>query len=217
MRCFTLKKAFCTFEIMGITPSNSFHQYTPEQIDKIGNTIIFLADRIKPLYKTKLLKLLYFLDEFSVKKHGIPFLNLDYEVWQAGPVCSDIYQELDEQPYLLDQYISLSFDTSGTKVSGKKAFKDDEFSDNEIVLMQLVADKFKFTPAPELVELTHRESSPWYKLAKANGLLELFASKRANTSNFRLDLSELVKGDAVKEQLFRDYQEYYNTVKSLKG
>ena len=202
---------------MGFTPPNNVHQYTPEQIDKIGNTIIYLAERIKPIYKTKLLKLLYLLDEFSVKKHGIPFLNLDYEVWQAGPVCSDIYQELDEQPNLLDAYISLSFDTTGTIVSGKKSFKDDEFSDNEIGLMQFVVDKFRYAKGPELVNLTHRESSPWYKTAQAHGLLELFAAKRANTSNYRLDLSDLIKGDAVKEQLFKDYQEYCNTVKSLKA
>lgn len=192
------------------------HQYTPDQIEKIGNTIIYLTERIQPLYKTKLLKLLYLLDEFLVKKYGVPFLNLDYQVWQAGPVCSDIYQELNEKPNLLEDYISLTFDETGTKVNAKRKFVDSEFSDNEISLLEFVVDKFKYTPAPELVTLTHRESSPWYKAAQANGLLELFDTKRANTSNCKVDLSELIKGDEIKEQRFKDFQEYYNTVKSLK-
>jgi uncharacterized phage-associated protein len=196
---------------------NKYHQYTSEQIDKIGNSIIYLTNHIQPLYKTKLLKLLYLLDEFSVKKFGIPFLNLDYQVWQAGPVCSDIYQELEEKPNLLEDYITLAFDESGTKVNGKKAFSDDEFSDNEVELLQFVVDKFKYTSAPELVNLTHQESSPWYKAAQAYGLLELFESKKTNTSNCTIDLSELIKGDAIKEQIFKDYQEYQKTVKSLKG
>lgn len=211
----TNKKGFVHLT-MGLIP-NIAHQYTPEQIDKIGNTIIYLTNHIQPLYKTKLLKLLYLLDEFSVKKYGIPFLNLDYEVWQAGPVCSDIYQELNENPNLLEDYINLSFDTTGTKVTGKKPFRDDEFSDNEITLLEFVADKFRYTAASELVNLTHRESSPWYKAAHASGLLELFEAKRTNTSNCRVDLSELIKGDAVKEQRFKDYQEYFSTVKSLKS
>jgi uncharacterized phage-associated protein len=193
------------------------HQYTAEQIDKIGNTIIYLTNSIQPLYKTKLLKLLYFLDEFSVKKFGIPFLNLEYEVWQAGPVCSDIYQELEEKPNLLEDYITVSFDESGTKVTGKKAFSDDEISDSDMELMQFVVDKFKYTPAQELVHLTHRELSPWYIAAEANGLLELFEAKKTNTSNCKLDLSELIKGDAIKEQIFKDHQEYLKAVKSLKG
>lgn len=193
------------------------HQYTPDQIEKIGNTIIYLAEHIQPLYKTKLLKLLYLLDEFAVKKYGIPFLNLDYEVWQAGPVCSDIYQELNEKPNLLEEYILLTFDETGTKVSAKKQFTDNEFSDNEISLLEFVVDKYKYTAAPDLVNLTHRESSPWYKAAQANGLLELFEAKRANTSNCKVDLSDLIKGDPIKEQRYKDFQEYYNTVKSLKS
>lgn len=201
---------------MGLT-SFIVHQYTPDQIEKIGNTIIYLTERIQPLYKTKLLKLLYLLDEFAVKKYGIPFLNLDYEVWQAGPVCSDIYQELNEKPNLLEDYISLTFDESGTRVSAKKKFIDNEFSDNEISLLEFVSDKFKYTPAPELVALTHRESSPWYKAAHETGLLELFEAKKTNTSNYKVDLSELIKGDTLKEQRFKDFQEYYNTVKSLKS
>jgi uncharacterized phage-associated protein len=195
---------------------NSVHQYTPDQIDKIGNTIIYLTERIQPLYKTKLLKLLYLLDEFLVKKYGVPFLNLDYEVWQAGPVCSDIYQELNESPNLLEDYILLTFDEAGTKVSAKRKFADGEFSDNEISLLEFVVEKFKYTPAPELVSLTHGESSPWYKAAQSNGLLELFEAKKTNTSNCKVDLSDLIKGDTLKEQRFKDFQEYYNTVKSLK-
>lgn len=196
--------------------NNSIHQYTPDQIDKIGDTVIYLSDKIKPLYKTKLLKLLYFLDEFSVKKHGIPFLNLDYEVWQAGPVCSDIYQEVNEAPNMLADYIELTNDSNGTKVSGRKPFCDDEFSKNEIELMDYLISTFKYSGAQELVDFTHRTTSPWYKVAHQYGLIELFESKRANTSNYRLDLGELVAGDPIKEKLYNDFQEYYKTVKSLK-
>jgi len=54
--------------------------YTKGEIAKIGNAIIYFAERIKPLPKTKLLKVLYFLEEASVKKWGSPFLGLKFDV-----------------------------------------------------------------------------------------------------------------------------------------
>ena len=61
-------------------------KFSSEQLEKIGNTVVYLADRIENLSKTKLLKLLYILDEISIKKSGIPMLNLKYKVWKFGPV-----------------------------------------------------------------------------------------------------------------------------------
>ena len=43
------------------------------QVEKIGNTVVYLSQKIPTLKKTKLLKLLYILDEISIKKTGIPF------------------------------------------------------------------------------------------------------------------------------------------------
>src|SRR6188768_182201 len=108
--------------------------YTSEQLEKLGNTILFLIAAIQPLYKTKLLKLIYLLDELSTARSGVPFLGLDYKVWQAGPVNSDLYEELN-QPYLLDSFIKLEQDDKGIKVLGKKEFSDDEFSEMEINLL----------------------------------------------------------------------------------
>lgn len=52
-----------------------------EQIDKIGNSIIYFSQKIEDLSKTKVLKLLYILEELSIKKSGIPFFNLKYKLW----------------------------------------------------------------------------------------------------------------------------------------
>ncbi|HEY5570416.1 MAG TPA: type II toxin-antitoxin system antitoxin SocA domain-containing protein, partial [Bacteroidales bacterium] len=52
--------------------------------DKIGNLIVLLATRLKPLYHTKLIKLLYLIDEEAVKEDGVPVTWLEYKVWQFG-------------------------------------------------------------------------------------------------------------------------------------
>ena len=52
----------------------------------IGNILILLSTRCKPLYHTKLLKLLYLIDEEATKRTGTPLTWLSYNVWQFGPV-----------------------------------------------------------------------------------------------------------------------------------
>lgn len=197
--------------------NNGMHYYSKDQLDKIGNTIVYLASNIKPLYKTKVLKLLYLLDEFSIKRYGIPFLNLEYKVWQAGPVCSDIFLELDDKPYLLEEYISLICENNTTRVEPIKKFSDDEFSDTDLQLLNEMVHKWGKMPAEDLVNLTHRETAPWYKTAKENGLLELFENKVTNTSDVVIDMSELIKGDEAKENLYSEYQEYNKVASSLKA
>ena len=60
--------------------NNTYTQYNEAQLNKIGNTAIYLSERIPNLSKTKFLKLLYILDELSIKQSGIPYLKLDYKV-----------------------------------------------------------------------------------------------------------------------------------------
>jgi len=188
--------------------------YTSEQLEKLGNTILFLIAAIQPLYKTKLLKLIYLLDELSTARSGVPFLGLDYKVWQAGPVNSDLYEELN-QPYLLDSFIKLEQDDKGIKVLGKKEFSDDEFSEMEINLLKEISNRYKNTSADKLVEITHRKSAPWYIIAAENNLLEGFNEKKINTTDIPVDLTLLIKNDPQKLAMYNENIEVQNFSKFL--
>lgn len=50
--------------------------------DKLGNALIYMAERVDDLSKTKALKLLYLMEERMVLKYHMPFLAIPYEVWQ---------------------------------------------------------------------------------------------------------------------------------------
>jgi len=190
--------------------------YSNEQLERIGNTIIFLESKIHPLYKTKLLKLIYLLDELSTARCGIPFLGLDYKLWQAGPVNSDLYEELN-QPYLLESFISLTQDALGTRVSGKKPFSDDEFSEMEINLLNEIATRYKATPAEKLVEITHRKSAPWYIIAQENNLLDAFNDRKVNTTDIPVDLTLLIRNDEKKMAMYKENIEVQNFAKFLRS
>jgi uncharacterized phage-associated protein len=190
--------------------------YTQEQLERLGNTILFLEQMINPLYKTKLLKLVYLLDELSIARNGIPFLGLDYKLWQAGPVNSDLYEELN-QPYLLESFISLKQDEFGTKVSGKKPFSDDEFSEMEINLLNEIVTRYKTMPAEKLVEITHRKSAPWYIIAQENNLIEAFNERKVNTTDIPVDLTLLIKNDEKKMAMYKESIEIQSFTKFLRS
>ncbi|MBE9466987.1 MAG: SocA family protein [Bacteroidetes bacterium] len=184
--------------------------YTKEQIDKIGNSIVFLASQIKGISKTKLLKLLYILDEISLKKSGIPFFNLEYKVWKFGPVANDIFVELSSSPSMLKDFIIRETTKDGhTFISPKKDFIDDEFTQNELDLLGFVVKKFKNSSANELISFTHRKASPWYNAAIKNSVYELLVTEQISSTEIKVEMKELVEYDERKKQIYEDYLEYY--------
>lgn len=198
------------------TDMNLVFPYTKEEIDKIGNAIIYLANQISPLSKTRLLKLIYLIEETSVKKYGLPVFNLRFLVWKFGPVSKDLFIELSAKPVLLDKYISREERDGNTFVMARKAFSDDEFSDNEMAVLDLIIDKFKNTSAEDLVKFTHREHSLWHTTAKEKGVLELLENESINNTEIEMDFSQLLKGDSVKRSLYLQQREYLQQSRSLK-
>jgi len=194
--------------------------YSQETIDKIGNTLIYLSENIPFLSKTKALKLLYILDAVSVKNNGIPFCNLKYEVWQFGPVAKDIFIELSDKPKMLADYIELFYHNNRTFIKPKKQFNDDEFTGNNIDLLNhYVAEcNSKKINADDLVDFLHNENSLWSKTAKKEGLLELFNLNLLNSSNIEIDFSELLEDNSLLKNKYQNYlenEEFSTFVKSL--
>lgn len=159
---------------------------------KIGNTVVYIAQRVPQLSKTKLLKLLYLMEEYSVARFQTPFLGLQYEVWQAGPVAKDIFIDLSETPILLEGFISKEVVEGKTYIKAAQDFSDGEFSDNDMIVMEDVLKKYGHKTALQLVELTHGEQGLWYATAKRNNLLRLFEEKLINNSDCQIDLGELL-------------------------
>src|SRR5437762_1520053 len=101
--------------------------FTKDQINKIGNAIIYLSEKITDLNKTKILKLLFLLEEACIKKYGHPFFGIDFQLWKHGPVVKDIFIDLsDESPTLLKEFIERD-PQNPMNFTAKTEFCDDEF------------------------------------------------------------------------------------------
>lgn len=163
---------------------------------KLGNVVSYIAAKAKYPYKTEVLKLLFLMEERMVRQYHVPFLGLQFSVWRLGPVSVDVFEELSDGPALLEDYISLEFNGQGIRVTPKKQFEDDEFSDAELKMMDQVMAKYGSMNTEELIAETHREGGLWQQAAKDNGLLDDFAQKRANSSTVVIDMGSQLCPDA---------------------
>jgi len=193
--------------------------YNKSQIDKLGNTLIFLCEKMQavkaPVSKTHLLKLIFIIEESAVRKFGIPFFDLRFDIWKLGPVSKDLFVELSEEPVLLAEYIERN--ANGNTFTAKKKFSDDEFNDNEIALLQEISTRFLDCTAKELINFTHKKGSPWYNTAVENGVLDALENGQMTTTDIQIKLQEIIQDDERKLGLYNSHKEFLSQSKSLKS
>ena len=179
-------------------------------LNKIGNLIIYLVNEIdkkhrQPLFLTKLLKLLYIIDETSVKETGVPVTGLVYKVWKMGPVAYDVYVDLkhNDSEQLSMYAEAKKGDGDWALIKSVNKFDDSEFSDYEIELIDQIINKYGHYSKDELIELLHEEGGLWKKVVDEKNL----AFEKDKTSPHKIDLSQLIADDSHKLELFRNAQE----------
>lgn len=198
----------------GMTHDKSF---TKDQINKIGNAIIYLSKAIPELGKTKILKLLFLLEEACIRKYGHPFFGIDFQLWKHGPVAKDIFIDLSyDSPTLLAEFIEKDNQNSANFIA-KKEFCDDEFSDNDIAIMDAIIEFSKDKPATYLVKHTHGKNSLWRKSAIKYGVLDILESELKNSTEYEVDFSLLFENSPYLKERFEDAKENMEVVRQLKS
>ena len=119
------------------------------------------------------MKLIYILDKLSIEKSGIPFFNLKYKVWKFEPVSEEIFIDLSSEITLVKNYMERTSEDGVTIIKPIVDFNDDEFSDNDIALLDFAIKEFGNKSAKDFIYYTHRKNSPWHNTAVENSVLEL--------------------------------------------
>lgn len=139
--------------------------YSKSQIDRIGNLLVYITDKMGGnMPKTKLLKLIYIIEEEAIKKGGSQFTDLNYLYLPMGPVSTFVDTQIDKRREPIISFIDIKKHQNTTLISPKKAFDDSEFSDFDMQLIDDVLSIYGKMSGKELIEYTHREGSPWRKL-----------------------------------------------------
>lgn len=137
------------------------------QREKIINAMVYFASHTKYCGKTKLLKLLYFLDFKHFKETGKPVTNLDYYAWNMGPVPKDLFEELSAKMKPdMAKAISISLEEEFQQIRAKKGFDHQYFSPRELKLLENLSFIFRDAKAADMVEVTHLKNEPWDRTLK---------------------------------------------------
>lgn len=168
-------------------------ELTKGQVEKMGNSIVYLGGRVSELSKTKLLKLLFLIEEKSINDYGVPFFGLEFKIWQFGPVSKPIFEALtDVDTGILKDYI---FKNRFDEYEGKKDFIDDEFSNNDIKVLDWAVDFARHKIAEDLVNHTHSKNSLWRRCAIHYDIYDKFQRKELTYSNYNIDFTLLFEKD----------------------
>lgn len=138
--------------------------------EKLINAIIYFACHTNKCGKTKLMKLLYFLDFKHFKETGKSVTGQDYYAWNFGPVPQKVFLELSDgiRPDLAKAIHKLP-PTDFKRITPKASFKTKYFSKRELQMLEEISFMFKDASADEMVEVTHFKNTPWDRTLKHLG------------------------------------------------
>jgi uncharacterized phage-associated protein len=136
---------------------------------KLINVIIYFASNTKRCGKTKLFKLLYFLDFEHFRKTGRSVTGLDYYAWKMGPVPVELMDEIimpdpDMAEKVEFQPVPTRFHNDMLLIQPKAGFDDAHFTKRELRLLERLASEYKDKNADDMVEATHLETLPWHRV-----------------------------------------------------
>ncbi|MBB4003240.1 Panacea domain-containing protein [Aurantimonas endophytica] len=135
--------------------------------------IVFFAHNTRKLGKTKLCKLLYFLDFEHFKQSGRSVTGLKYNAWPMGPVPVVLYNEIeDPSPELSNAVDFKSIEIKNGQmmtVRPKSDFSSHLFSKRELKILASLAREHRDATADEMVEATHLENLPWHQVYEVQG------------------------------------------------
>jgi len=138
--------------------------------EKLINAIIYFAEKTRYCGKTKLLKLLYFLDFYHFKQTGSSVTGLDYFAWEMGPVPKELFEELaGNMKTDLKSAIHPLPSEGFQQIRPKKKFDNQYFSKRELDLLEKISYIFEDAQADAMIETTHLKNAPWDKTLREKG------------------------------------------------
>lgn len=132
---------------------------------KMEHVILFFLERINNLTlgRTKLMKLLYFVDFDHFEKHGRPITFAKYRKLPHGPVpdkADEIIKDMETRGDVRKVQGRAGDFVQQRLLTAKAKFDPAVFSGDELQTLELVAAQWVDATAKEIESATHKEA-PW--------------------------------------------------------
>ena len=175
--------------------------------NKLVNIILYIIKlENRKLYLTRLLKLLYIIDEKSVIKIGSPITNLDYKVAEKGPLADHLWYCVQNNPQLFSDYFEVKFNNTsvGYSFNAKKQPDLNILSDFEDDLIKETIKEYKGVDTEKIIKDLHNDGTLWYKITKKHNL-NFQNPESSSISKYTIDFKELIKNDDFKLDSYENY------------
>lgn len=142
---------------------------------KLINAVVFFAANTKFCGKIKLFKLLYLMDFEHFSQTGKNITGFEYQAWKFGPVPTDLMEEWEEFGQDLAQAVHIQsekvidYERQTVIVNDDVTFNDEPFTPRQLKIMQVLANKYRETYSPTMIDVTHEQNGAWDRVWQ-NGL-----------------------------------------------
>jgi len=148
--------------------------YRQPDFAKIAGIIAFFQVLRKiTLFKTKLNKLLFYTDFNAYRLTGYSMTGLEYRAIQFGPVPSQfqkMYVDLSQQGQISIEEQYFGNGAYGDEIKASASFDETLFSQEELKVLEFVAQRYGKLATDDIVNLSHEETG-WYNNAEQKALI----------------------------------------------
>ena|ERR1700722_5067286 len=145
--------------------------------EKLADAVVFFVTRTQTCGVTKLLKLLFLLDFEHFRQTARSVTGLRYQAWPKGPAPYDVWSEVKggARSFLADavkvDYVpNEEKGTTFARIKPIREFDGKYFSRREREIMERLVEIFGEATTDQMVDITHKPDSPWFKTKKTKGM-----------------------------------------------
>jgi uncharacterized phage-associated protein len=138
--------------------------------ERLIQSVVYFARTTRKLGKTKLYKLLYFLDFQHFRDTGHPVTDLNYYAWKMGPVPRVLHEQIGDgtAEKLFEGKVVFGIKKVGDgemlTVAPLAPFDPTHFTRRQLRLLDELSARYREADAAEMIEETHLENLPWHQV-----------------------------------------------------
>ncbi len=149
--------------LLGNHLASSTSGYKRPDFEKFTEMVVFFTEKLTP-WKTKLNKLLFYSDFCMFRETDYSMSGVQYRAISMGPVPNNfnsIFDYLAREDYLDIYYTTFPDGNVGEQFMpfSTHPFNSGLFTEQELSVLNAVAEKFSDTTIKEMIELSHKENA----------------------------------------------------------
>ncbi|MEO7129585.1 MAG: Panacea domain-containing protein [Rhodoferax sp.] len=108
--------------------------------------------------------------EQHFRQTGKSVTGVEYQAWKFGPAPIELMEEWDQMDVDLARVVHIApekiigYTRETVRVNEGIEFDDDDFTPRQILIMKNLAEKYRDTYSPTIIDVTHEQNGAWDKV-----------------------------------------------------